>query len=967
MSSFRLIMSLPCRASSVWFVAFLVAATAVIAARTEADDKTHVMDTNNTDIFSGIDAFNSAVHGHNENKTLEANAGDREHGERKDLVNLNSRERSLLKGDRYVSSRVNDQQLDVSPLYNLPDEPYVASAVNKSFHAQNELCGSYCNGTSFISLENDQCLTLEGVRCSTCYCDEMCKHYRDCCPQVGSDDLPDVTRADIHQCQEIMFGFERRFVKVIATCPPGETSQKGFAEDCPCCGGNVSSLVMSLATGAIYCNTHYGECNGDMRLVTLSQATCLDTQEKVFVSNHRNEQNWPIIPNRPCRQGGADVMTTHIETCDKIKTAGGDLIEELCRQYSYPVFYRGFSYRNLFCALCNLDAVVPSNDGCSSQQKTFTQSAVITSLRPLYVDTYDTVAPSKCEEHQWYDVVLDKCRNVTCETGRTRTPGLPYCADLTAYNSSVLFYHIGLTFTMLTNATHVPCLNDWTLAKGVITAYLAVAMQQLTVTTYAIQVSDIWTYKGSFKTYVQFATPKLENQTLFELQLIKDLTNSWLSLNVLDDKTIEFRTNLESYASSVGGSFSVSYRNGSCCSREDPYFEYSVLLNHTIADIDSNGLTRILLGPLTPFTQVVLNSSEFEVVPGGELEVTLTYVNVSLPMWQIRKYSGRHYVPTVYLQQAYREAGLTPESTRMLRVSRHWSLPGEETLFLCCVIVSIVSLIFLLITYCVFSQLRTLPGLNNMWLAGWLLLAQVLLFMVPGRTDFNGCHVLGMLLHYAWLCVISWSCVCSFHMFHVFVTQRDTLHAPHRQRWYFKRYLALTHTLPALILALVVGCTALRTHGKETGYGGHVCYLNSVLLRGVAFVLPLAAAVTFNLVLLGLTARALSGAERVQNYGRQAEPNYIGIYARLSSLTGFCWLFALMAEIPGCEWLRYVSAVLNGLQGLHLAVSYCGNARVMKLWRVRLTRKAKDTGTATSTTSGGKKGQESAPTLSSTV
>lgn len=320
-------------------------------------------------------------------------------------------------------------------------------------------------------------------------------------------------------------------------------------------------------------------------------------------------------------------------------------------------------------------------------------------------------------------------------------------------------------------------------------------------------------------------------------------------------------------------------------------------------------------------------------------------------------------MPIVYLRRVYAAAGVMmttpPDRQRVSPWSDAAAATATQILTLSCLTVSIASLLFLLATYSTFPELRTLPGINNIFLASWLLAAQVLLLAVPARTEVKSlCRVLGAALHYCWLCVVGWSTACSFHMFHVFVTQRDLMHAPHRQRWYVKRYALFSHGLPAAIVALVVACTLWVTDGEDVGYGGHVCYLNSALLRGVAFVLPLALAVTFNLVQLGLTARELSHAQRVQSYsggGRlhsaEDSSSNVPIYAKLSSLTGCCWLVALLSEVPGCWWLGYLSTVLNGLQGLHLAASYAGNRRVARLWRRKLARKGMRRSTKAETSS----------------
>lgn len=563
----------------------------------------------------------------------------------------------------------------------------------------------------------------------------------------------------------------------------------------------------------------------------------------------------------------------------------------------------------------------------------------------------------------------DKCRRVSCQNDRAWVFGQPYCTDTAANtNSSISLYNFYLTFQAVTNATRSYCLQNWSAVKNTIIAHLTSTIRKLNSTISAIKVVDFKNKPESSVFGVWFITGKSGDQIEFELKIIEFFTSSRLSLEIPNDGNIvQFQTGLEPNVTYMSGSTFVCLINSSHCDLVDESFNiFSYFFEKISFDDSPQSLSVVDFNRFTPYAKVKLDDTEFE--QDANSMITLTYVNVSIDARKVHNTAEGLSVPIIYLLEAYSAAGLTPNLTQEVRVRRTRSDTAKEVLSLCCLVVSIASLIFLLTTYCAFSELRTLPGINNMFLAAWLLVAQVLLLSVPARTEIPAvCRVLGVMLHYAWLCVVSWSSACSFHMFHVFVTQRDRMYAPHRQQWYVKRYALYSHTVPAVIVALVLGSTAGRSGGVEIGYGGHVCYLNTALLRGVAFVLPLLLAVSFNLVQLALTARELSRAQHVQSYGGQAEPGNVCIYAKLSSLTGLCWVVALVAEVPGCGWLGYVSAVLNGLQGLHLSVSYTINRRVMRLWRQKVTCAGTDSKTRHSTTSSSSARYHSGQTISSAV
>ncbi|XP_059168135.1 uncharacterized protein LOC131950077 [Physella acuta] len=68
------------------------------------------------------------------------------------------------------------------------------------------------------------------------------------------------------------------------------------------------------------------------------------------------------------------------------------------------------------------------------------------------------------------------------------------------------------------------------------------------------------------------------------------------------------------------------------------------------------------------------------------------------------------------------------------------------------------------------------------------------------------------------------------------------------------------------------------------------------------------------------------------------------VYAKLSTLTGAFWTFAILAEAFDVTALRFLSILLNGLQGVFLFLSYVCNKRVVNLY---LSALHKDQNTST--------------------
>ncbi|KAI8734921.1 adhesion G-protein coupled receptor D1 [Biomphalaria glabrata] len=59
----------------------------------------------------------------------------------------------------------------------------------------------------------------------------------------------------------------------------------------------------------------------------------------------------------------------------------------------------------------------------------------------------------------------------------------------------------------------------------------------------------------------------------------------------------------------------------------------------------------------------------------------------------------------------------------------------------------------------------------------------------------------------------------------------------------------------------------------------------------------------------------------------------IDVYIKLSSMTGSFWLLDILAVAINQDFLRFVSIILNGLQGLFIFLSYTANSKVLKLYR----------------------------------
>ncbi|KAI8794525.1 adhesion G protein-coupled receptor E4P [Biomphalaria glabrata] len=263
----------------------------------------------------------------------------------------------------------------------------------------------------------------------------------------------------------------------------------------------------------------------------------------------------------------------------------------------------------------------------------------------------------------------------------------------------------------------------------------------------------------------------------------------------------------------------------------------------------------------------------------------------------------------------------------------------EYIVSLVCFVASIICLILTLLTYVIFPVLRTEAGINNMFLSGSLLLAQVSLLASSHSVRASTlCTALGVLTHFLWLWNFTWSFICSYHMFRVFASdiRSPTTNEP-RKLW---MTITCSILFPTLIIVTTVVFNCLKSGGQDIGYGRSVCYLNTAFLVGVSMIGPLSAITVLDILFFAVTVQKIHKAQNLQSLiGINDQNNYWYVYIRLSSVTGAFWTVAILASFIDSVVLRILSTILNGLQGVAIFISFICNRRVMSLYREVTTSK----------------------------
>ncbi|KAK7004078.1 adhesion G protein-coupled receptor E3, partial [Biomphalaria glabrata] len=169
--------------------------------------------------------------------------------------------------------------------------------------------------------------------------------------------------------------------------------------------------------------------------------------------------------------------------------------------------------------------------------------------------------------------------------------------------------------------------------------------------------------------------------------------------------------------------------------------------------------------------------------------------------------------------------------------SRGTNRPIDGVLYVCanvltyiCLSASELCLFITLITYIVFAELRTVPGINNIFLTLSLFMAQLALIAASNfPTPSALCTYTGIVTHFLWLWHFTWSFLCSLHMFRVFTSKVSSLSLRSvNVSNHVIKVMTFSLSVSVSIVALVIISSHLTS--KTIGYGKKSCYLDSAFL-----------------------------------------------------------------------------------------------------------------------------------------
>ncbi|XP_052104903.1 uncharacterized protein LOC127737975 [Mytilus californianus] len=257
--------------------------------------------------------------------------------------------------------------------------------------------------------------------------------------------------------------------------------------------------------------------------------------------------------------------------------------------------------------------------------------------------------------------------------------------------------------------------------------------------------------------------------------------------------------------------------------------------------------------------------------------------------------------------------------------------------FIICSVVSAMSLLMTLTTYCLFPKLRTGPGKNLMSLSVSLLLHHItfILFMTTNETG-TFCKILAISMHYFLLSSFGCLSVCAWHMFKIFGTgsiarTMEASRNKHSIRW----YITFSYLYGLILIVTNIIIYATITDGQSIGYGDRHCFISFREMIFTTVITPLVILSGADIILFVITVYRLKNRPRIMTADTEKRKD-VWIFLKLFATTGCSWTLLLINAFVENSTLALLISCINSLQGLYIFIAYICNRRIYNMYISKL-------------------------------
>ncbi len=275
------------------------------------------------------------------------------------------------------------------------------------------------------------------------------------------------------------------------------------------------------------------------------------------------------------------------------------------------------------------------------------------------------------------------------------------------------------------------------------------------------------------------------------------------------------------------------------------------------------------------------------------------------------------------------------------------SIPGiKELTYIGCSL-SVLGSSAVFVTYSIFPELRTFPGLILMNLCVAVAAINILYVTVLPVILFYPlkqiCTTIAVLLHYFYLAQFSWMTIFSFETTKSFYQARKLIKSSKKAKCKFLiLYMFLAWFVPLVIIGVSIFLnytTSLVDYGENSHGEIDICWINHFYSYIVAFFVPLFLSLSFNFVFLIVISILLCRACKDQyKLGRSSTVNLVRVWVAIFFVTGLTWTFGFLALADGLSWMWYLFVIFNSAQGFSIFITFIFTKKIFKLYKDLMKR-----------------------------
>ena len=251
---------------------------------------------------------------------------------------------------------------------------------------------------------------------------------------------------------------------------------------------------------------------------------------------------------------------------------------------------------------------------------------------------------------------------------------------------------------------------------------------------------------------------------------------------------------------------------------------------------------------------------------------------------------------------------------------------------------SVIGCVFVLLTYGLFKELRTLPGKILMNLSVTILatclfiVVGVPLFALAEREEL--CQTTAIFLHWLVLCQFSWMAIMSYELARTLIraTHLKPVQDKNTKRHILLVYMLIGWGLPTVITGVSV-IVNYFTDYIQYGVDGF-CWIGHADSLYIVFIAPVVLSIILNSICFSVSVYLLFRASKNEaKLKKENSTSYFRIYLSVFSITGLTWVFGFVAILLRDDWAWYLFIILTSTQGFAICIAFLFTRKVFSMYK----------------------------------